>query len=193
MRWVKERQSWDIELAARTDKGLTQTKQKRYDDWLAQPARQLHVDQARKCEVGAGKRGAVAIRLKLSMLAEELATHSGDSFRTLLVRQYMPAEVDVPDVNFLSEHGMFLGRGVPEPERDTVDAILLVLLYGLDSLTALTLTTKDLNRIDGFWFRFLRRIVGVKASFYSRISSEEVYRKANLADKTLDHTSLYPV
>ena len=53
-------------------------------------------------------------------------------------------------------------------------------MYGLDSIT---LTTKDLNRIDGFWFRFLRRIVGIKASFYCKITNEEMCRKANTPEK----------
>ena len=48
-------------------------------------------------------------------------------------------------------------------------------MYGLDSLT---LTNKGLNRIDGFWFRFFRSIVGIK-----RITNEEVYRKANTPEK----------
>ena len=47
--------------------------------------------------------------------------------------------------------------------------------------------------MDGFWFRFLRRIVGVKvvkASFYSRVSNSEVNTKANCAEKPLT-TLLY--
>ena len=49
------------------------------------------------------------------------------------------------------------------------------LVYGLD---ALTLQQKHLKRIDAYYFRFLRRIVGVKASYYSRITNLEVYRRA---------------
>ena len=55
-----------------------------------------------------------------------------------------------------------------------------ILIYGLD---AIALTDKDLNRIDGFWFRFLRRIVGIKASCYSRVPNTEVYLKANKPEK----------
>ena len=55
-----------------------------------------------------------------------------------------------------------------------------ILTYGLD---ALTLTDKDLHRIDGCWFRFLRRVVGIKASHYSRVSNEEVYRVAGRPEK----------
>ena len=55
-----------------------------------------------------------------------------------------------------------------------------ILTYGLD---ALTLTDKDLHRIDGCWFRFLRRVVGIKASYYSRVSNEEVYRVAGRPEK----------
>ena len=41
-----------------------------------------------------------------------------------------------------------------------------ILIYGLD---AVTLTPKNLKRIDGFWFRFLKRIVRIKASFCSTV------------------------
>ena len=53
---------------------------------------------------------------------------------------------------------------------------LSTLVYGLD---ALTLTPKHMKRINGVYFRFLRRIVGIKASYYSRISNHVVWRKAN--------------
>ena len=49
------------------------------------------------------------------------------------------------------------------------------LIYGLDSLT---LTTPHLKRIDAFFIRFLRRIVGIKASFYSRVPNTEVWETA---------------
>ena len=49
------------------------------------------------------------------------------------------------------------------------------LIYGLDSLT---LTTPHLKRIDAFYIRFLRRIVGIKASFYSRVPNTEVWETA---------------
>ena len=37
---------------------------------------------------------------------------------------------------------------------------------------------KHLQRIDGFHFRFLRRIIGIKASYCSRISNSTVYHNA---------------
>ena len=46
------------------------------------------------------------------------------------------------------------------------------LLHGLDSLT---LESRHLNTIDGWYFRYLRRAIGVKASFYSRISNQRVW------------------
>ena len=52
---------------------------------------------------------------------------------------------------------------------------LPVLTYGLD---ALTVTEKQLHRLDAHYIRFLRRIVGIKASFYSHITNQEVYKKA---------------
>ena len=50
-----------------------------------------------------------------------------------------------------------------------------VLTYGLDSFT---LTDKQLQRIDGLYFRFLGRIIGIKASYYSRICNSTVYHNA---------------
>ena len=52
---------------------------------------------------------------------------------------------------------------------------LPVLTYGLD---ALTVTEKQLHRLDAHYIRFLRRIVGIKASFYSHVTNQEVYKKA---------------
>ena len=50
------------------------------------------------------------------------------------------------------------------------------LIYGLD---ALTLTDKDdLRRIDAQYYRFLRRAIGIKASYYSRVSNEDVWAQA---------------
>ena len=50
-----------------------------------------------------------------------------------------------------------------------------ILIYGLDSLT---LVDKQLKRIDAFYFRFLRRIINIKASYYSRITNNEVWWRA---------------
>ena len=54
-------------------------------------------------------------------------------------------------------------------------AIVPVLLYGLDSLT---LTDKMLKKIDGQYYRFLRRSIGIKASFYSRVTNRDVWEQA---------------
>ena len=51
-----------------------------------------------------------------------------------------------------------------------------VLVYGLD---ALTLTTPHIKKIDAYYIRFLRRVIGIKASFYSRIPNTDVYNLAN--------------
>ena len=50
-----------------------------------------------------------------------------------------------------------------------------ILIHGLD---ALTLTTPQLQKIDAYYLRFLRRVVGIKASFYSRTPNTEVYNRA---------------
>ena len=49
------------------------------------------------------------------------------------------------------------------------------LIYALDTLT---LTQKQLDRVDAFFIRFLRRVVRIKASYYSHIPNTEVMRKA---------------
>ena len=49
------------------------------------------------------------------------------------------------------------------------------LIYGLD---ALTLQDNHLKRIDAYYYRFLRRIVGIKASYYSRVTNNVVWRTA---------------
>ena len=45
---------------------------------------------------------------------------------------------------------------------------------------------KHFKRIDAYYYRFLRRIVGVKASYYSRITNMEVYRRAGHPRKPSD-------
>ena len=55
-----------------------------------------------------------------------------------------------------------------------------ILIYGLDTLT---LTDKHVNRIDAFYFKFLRRIVNIKVSYYSRISNHVVWRTAGYPKK----------
>ena len=52
-----------------------------------------------------------------------------------------------------------------------------VLTYGLD---ALNLTMPYIKRIDAYYIRFLRRVVGVKASYYPRIPNTEVHNRAHI-------------
>ena len=54
-------------------------------------------------------------------------------------------------------------------------------IYGLDTLT---LTDKHINRIDACYSKFLRRIVNIKASYYSRISNHVVWRTAGYPKKS---------
>ena len=54
------------------------------------------------------------------------------------------------------------------------------LIYGLDTLT---LQDKHIKRLDAFYLRFLRRIIGIKASYYSRINNHVVWRKAGYPRK----------
>ena len=50
------------------------------------------------------------------------------------------------------------------------------LCYGLD---ALTLTDPNLRRIDAWYHKFLRRVIGIKATYWSRISNWSVWNQAN--------------
>ena len=54
------------------------------------------------------------------------------------------------------------------------------LIFGVDTLT---LTDKQVARVDAYYFRFLRRIVNFKASYYSRITNNVVWRTANYPRK----------
>ena len=54
------------------------------------------------------------------------------------------------------------------------------LIYGLD---ARTLKDKDFRRIDTQYYRFLRRAIGIKASYYSRVSNEDVWAQAGRPQK----------
>ena len=46
-------------------------------------------------------------------------------------------------------------------------------------LATLTLEDKHLKQIDSWYFNYLRRVVGIKASYYSRIPNKAVWIKAN--------------
>ena len=54
--------------------------------------------------------------------------------------------------------------------------IVPTLLYGLDTLT---LDIRSLQRIDGAYFRLLRRLLQIKPSYISRLSHERVWIRAN--------------
>ena len=58
-----------------------------------------------------------------------------------------------------------------------------VLICGMDTMT---LTTPQLHRLDAYYFRFLRRVVGIKASYYSRVSNLSVWEKAGFPDRPSD-------
>ena len=45
---------------------------------------------------------------------------------------------------------------------------ILVRIHGMDTMT---LTTPQLHRLGAYYFRFLRRVVGIKEGYYSRVSN----------------------
>ena len=72
----------------------------------------------------------------------------------------------------------FWKTSVPKTTRLTIfrSYVVSVLLYGLSTLT---LEDKHLKKIDSWYYQFLRRVVGIKAAFYSRIPNQAVWEKAN--------------
>ena len=74
---------------------------------------------------------------------------------------------------------------MPRKKKQTIyqSVFLSTLIYGLD---ARTLTPKHMKRIKGVYFKFLRRIVGIKASYYSRISNHVVWRQAKYPQRPSD-------
>ena len=58
-----------------------------------------------------------------------------------------------------------------------------ILIYGLDSFA---LSSKQILRIDAVYLRFLRRIVGIKAAYFSRVTNHEVWRRAGYPRKPSD-------
>lgn len=54
--------------------------------------------------------------------------------------------------------------------------VVPTLMYGLETLT---LDSRHFKRIDGIYFRLLRRVTNIKASYYSRVSNEQVWSRAN--------------
>ena len=46
--------------------------------------------------------------------------------------------------------------------------------------------SENLEQVDAWYYRFLRRIIGIKASYYSRVSNAEVYHKAGSPRKPSD-------
>ena len=68
----------------------------------------------------------------------------------------------------------FWKTSVPKKTRLTIvrSYVVSVLLYGLSSLT---FEDKHLKKIDSWYYQFLRRVVGIKAAFYSRIPNKVVW------------------
>ena len=57
---------------------------------------------------------------------------------------------------------------------------LSTLTYGLETLTQ---QDKFFKKVDPYYIRFLRRIVGIKASFYPRITNHTVWQRAGYPRK----------
>ena len=67
--------------------------------------------------------------------------------------------------------------------RIFLSVFLPTLLYGLD---AFTLTTPQLKRLNGFFFGDLRRVIGIKAAYFSRITNHTVWYQAGYPRRPSD-------
>ena len=67
--------------------------------------------------------------------------------------------------------------------RIFLSVFLPTLLYGLD---AFTLTTPQLKRLNGFYFGYLRRVIGIKAAYFSRITNHTVWYQAGYPRRPSD-------
>ena len=102
-----------------------------------------------------------------------------DSFSTALKHRAALAEVAYKKLRLV------WNSSLPYKKKLQIfqSVFISILIYGLDSFT---LTNKYLKRIDAVYFRFLRRILGIKASFYSRISNNTVWSRANYPQRPSD-------
>ena len=60
------------------------------------------------------------------------------------------------------------------------------LIYGLD---VLTLADKHKKRVNGVYFRFPQRTIGIKASYYFGVSNHFIWRQAHYPKKPSDTSS----
>ena len=54
--------------------------------------------------------------------------------------------------------------------------IVSTLIYG--GVASLTMEPKHFQKLDSWYFQLLRRVLGIKSSYYSRISNKEVWKQA---------------
>ena len=75
------------------------------------------------------------------------------------------------------EGGAKFGKALLEQKTHN-HTFVPTLCYGLD---ALTLTDQNLHKIDAWYppHKFLRRVLGIKATYYSRVSNWDVWNQAN--------------
>ena len=55
-----------------------------------------------------------------------------------------------------------------------------ILIYGLDTIT---IRHPELHGVDAYFIRFLRRVIGIKASYYSHITNDTVWQQAGKPTK----------
>ena len=105
-----------------------------------------------------------------------------DSFQTALKRRAALAEAACKKLRLVWNSNLSYRRKF----HIFQSVFISILIYGMDSFT---LTDKYIKKIDAVYFRFLRRIVGIKASYYSRISNHIVWRRTYYPQTPSDRLS----
>ncbi|CAE7943363.1 unnamed protein product, partial [Symbiodinium necroappetens] len=103
-KWVKEWQAWETEVQQRPGQALTAGRQRKYNEWLANPERHIIMDLNKQQEAVAPSSQNpqhVALCIHMAREPEKLSIKVQDTYRLLFVRQYLHGEVS-PSTNTLT-------------------------------------------------------------------------------------------
>ena len=137
---------------------------------------QIRCEDSVHLPCGQQQTSATTLNYLGTVLSEDGCTHSE------LGRRIGIAKADVTSLQKLWNHSVVSKRRRLEIYSGLVESRLLY------SLTCCCLTVAQQRRLDGFQNRCLRRVLGVKPAFYSRVSNAEVLRQSGhrLASQLLE-------
>ena len=125
--------------------------------------------------------------------APDIRTQTGDKIASTPQINYLGAalaadgncdneiarRIGMAKADFMSLQKIWRHSALPWQRKACIHVSLVEskLLYGLSSMC---LTSTQMRRIDGFQCRCLRSILGIKCSYLSRVSNEQIWRRAEL-------------